>query len=86
MSVLSFIVSVLALGLSFASFRIARSAFRSSHRPLVRAVGSFSPQVGVLGQDLTPRVLQMDRTILKNIGRAPALTVVACDPVPPTRN
>jgi hypothetical protein len=80
LSVLSVIASAVALAISFAALRIASKTFRLAHSPLVRVVGSFAPQFGVLGQGISPRVLELDRVILKNIGRVPALTVVAFDP------
>jgi hypothetical protein len=80
MSVFSDIVSVAALAVSIAAWRHASKAFRLGHRPIVRVVGAFTTQFGVMGQGVGPRVLELDRIILKNIGPAPALTVVAFDP------
>jgi hypothetical protein len=83
MSILGIIVSIVALGVSVAAYRVASNAFRLAHSPLVRVVGAFAPQFGVLGRGvshISPQVLELDRVILKNIGPAPALAVVAFDP------
>jgi hypothetical protein len=78
------IVSIAALAVSIFAYRHASKALRLGYRPVVRVVGAFAPQIGFLGgghgQGISPPELELDRVILKNVGRGPALTVVAFDP------
>jgi hypothetical protein len=86
-NVATWVVSVLALLVSFKAWRLAAKSFSVGHRPLVRVVASVAPQIFSLGGRKTEPSLpantieiELNQVVLKNIGSASALTVVAFDP------
>lgn len=83
MAIISAIVSIVALGISIRALHLATQTFRLEHRPLIRVVATFRPQVGVLGghgSHIDALLLDPTQLLLKNVGRGPGLTVVAFDP------
>jgi hypothetical protein len=71
--VIGALAAIGAVGIAIFAFRVAAQTFRRDHRPIIRVVALFQP--AILGQ---PRLPTLDSAVLKNIGRGPAINVIAC--------
>ena len=71
------LASLIAAGIAWGAWRVARQAFRRDHRPIVRVVALAQPSTMMAIREARDHDMVMDAVLLKNVGRGPALTVLA---------